>query len=181
MDKGEKFRFWMKAFGIGLLGCTAGGVFIILIHYFLEFTGGIIYLLPGVIAVVFYLNFIQQEERTIGSHIATDISLLVGTLLVQLVDFAICYAPAFTVTDKPMNAIGKTFYTFFSFGGINTYEIQNGSIVMQTNQGTFGVWTAYITYVLCAIIGAYIVFGIVKLDSIMMAGNDKKGKKRNKK
>ena len=96
-------------------------------------------------------------------------------------DFAICYSSSVDVLDKPMNAIEKTFYVFFSFGGINTYTIQNGSIVMHTDSGTFGVWTAYIAYVLCALIGAYIVFGIVKLDSIMMSGNEKKGKKRNKK
>ncbi|MBQ8165295.1 MAG: hypothetical protein IJZ94_05725 [Clostridia bacterium] len=180
----EKFKFWLKTFAIGLLGCLAGGVFIVLIHYFLEFTGGVIYLLPGIVAVIFYLNFINKEERTLGSHISVDVSLLVGTLIVQMVDFAICYADEFTVPDKPMGAIGKTFYRFFSVGGINLYKIQEGSVGLPTEAGKFEIWTLYITYVLCAIIGAYIVFGCVKLNSVMFPEGkkaDRKAKKNKKK
>lgn len=181
MDRSEKFKFWLKTFGIGLLGCLAGGVFVVLIHYFLEFTGGVIYLLPGVVAVIFYLNFVSKEERTIGSHISTDLSLILGTLLVQMADFAICYANEFTVPDKPMGAIEKTFYRFFSVGGINLYKIQKNGIVLSTAGGKFEVWTLYITYLLCAFVGAYIVFGCIKLNSVMFPEEKKSGRKAKRK
>lgn len=184
MDKSEKIKFWLKTFAIGLLGCLAGGVFLIIIHYFLEFTGGVIYLLPGLVAAIFYLNFISKEDRTLGSHISVDVSLIIGTLIVQMVDFAICYADEFTVPDKPMGAIEKTFYRFFSVGGINLYKIQKNGVVLSTADGKFEVWTLYITYMLCAFVGAYIIFGCVKLNSVMFPEDkkaDRKAKKNKKK
>ena len=184
MDKGEKIKFWLKTFGIGLLGCLAGGVFIIVIHHFLDFTGGVLYLLTGFVAIIFYMNFIEKEERTLGSHVAVDLSILVGTLISQMADFAFCYADQFEVPDKPMGAIAKTFYRFFSVGGINLYKVQENGVALPTEGGKFEIWTLYITYVICALLGAYLVFGAVKLHSAMFPGeksSSQKGRKNKNK
>ena len=180
MDKGEKIKFWLKAFGTGLLGALAGGVFIIVIHYFLDFTGGVLYLLAGFVAVIFYMNFIDREEHTIGSHIATVVAVLVGTLITQMVDFAVCYADQFEVPDKPMGAVAKTFYRFFSVGGINLYEIGEDGVALATAGGKFEIWTLYVTYALCALVGAYIVFGCIKLHSVMFPAAKTSSKKDRK-
>jgi len=179
-DRSEKVKLALKAFGIGLLGCLAGGVFIIVIHYFLDFTGGVLYLLPGAVAAIFYLNFIAKEDRFAGTHIAMDVSIIFGTLIAQMADFAFCYADQFEVPDKPMGAIAKTFYRFFSVGGINLYEIQQDGVVLSTTGGKFEVWTLYITYLLCAFVGAYIIFGCIKIHSVMFPEDKKSARKGRK-
>lgn len=179
-DRSEKVKTAFKAFGLGLVGCLAGGVFIILMHYYLGILSWATYLLLGIIAVVFYLNFISKEDRSIGSHIALDISFIIGSLIVWMADIAICVSGQFDVPDKPMNAIEKTFHLFFVVGGIDLPSSQDGSLGIATSNGSFTVWTWYVGFLLFTFIGAYIVFGIVKFDSIIMASDKKNKKEKNK-
>ena len=64
------------------------------------------------------------------------------------------------------------------------YEIGEDGVALSTAGGKFEIWTLYITYVLCAIVGAYIVFGSVKLHSVMFPAaktsskNDRKNKNK---
>jgi hypothetical protein len=160
-------------FGLSLGGALVGCIPVIAIINIFDWESYILYFLAGVGAMVFYGIFMRNDVRKWYDHFGIVIFAALGTLLGQMINYFIYYAPQWvSPAHKDISNFSRTIRAYFIDPTFDAFS--SGKIV--TDDATFSVWTVYLISLMVVILGIYITFLFV-----LASGESENKKTKNKK
>ena len=164
---------YFKVCGLSLGGALLGCIPVIAVINFFDWESYLLYVLAGVGAMVFYGVFFHKEDRRWYDHFGIVIFAALGTLLGQIINYMIYYAPQWvSPAFEKMGYFERTMKAYFIdpvFDGISAGKLM-------TDDGSFSGWTVYFISLAVVLIGIYVTFLFV-----LASDKPEKDNKRNKK
>lgn len=157
-----------RAFLLALLGTLCAGILFLALHKFFAIFGGILFLLLGVAAYVFYVYFTDAATHCKQHIFSVGGACMLGMAIVQFADTILIYAPQLRDEDTllifgraDMSLLEKTM-EIYSFDWLNMLII-------------------YLTGVILSFAGAglsYVVFSVLLKKKEASQGKGKKSRKK---
>ena len=133
------------------MGCIP----VIVVINFFYWESYLLYFLAGVGAMIFYGIFFQKEDRRWYDHFGIVIFAFLGTLIGQMVNYFIYYAPQWvSPAFEKISYLERTMRAYFIapvFDGMSSGKLM-------TDDGSFSVWTVYFISLAVVLIGIYVTF-----------------------
>lgn len=168
---GDKVKRYLKVCGLSFAGALIGCILIILLFCFLDWEYYALYFLAGMGAMVFYGAFMKKEERHWYDHFGVVITAFLATLLGQIVNYMIYYAPEWgSPAFSELSVFERTMQAYFTNPSFDT--LANGIV---TDGGAFSVWSVYFISLIAVVVGLYVTFLFVLASD---NPREKKSKKR---
>jgi putative flippase GtrA len=146
---------YLKVCGLALGGALVGCIPVIVVINFFDWESYLLYFLAGVGAMIFYGIFFQKEDRRWYDHFGIVIFAFLGTLIGQIVNYFIYYAPQWvSPAFEKISYLERTMRAYFIapvFDGMSSGKLM-------TDDGSFSVWTVYFISLAVVLIGIYVTF-----------------------
>ena len=146
---------YLKVCGLALGGALVGCIPVIVVINFFYWESYLLYFLAGVGAMIFYGIFFQKEDRRWYDHFGIVIFAFLGTLIGQMVNYFIYYAPQWvSPAFEKISYLERTMRAYFIapvFDGMSSGKLM-------TDDGSFSVWTVYFISLAVVLIGIYVTF-----------------------
>ena len=146
---------YLKVCGLALGGALVGCIPVIVVINFFDWESYLLYFLAGVGAMIFYGIFFQKEDRRWYDHFGIVIFAFLGTLIGQMVNYFIYYAPQWvSPAFEKISYLERTMRAYFIapvFDGMSSGKLM-------TDDGSFSVWTVYFISLAVVLIGIYVTF-----------------------
>jgi putative flippase GtrA len=146
---------YLKVCGLALGGALVGCIPVIVVINFFDWESYLLYFLAGVGAMIFYGIFFQKEDRRWYDHFGIVIFAFLGTLIGQILNYFIYYAPQWvSPAFEKISYLERTMRAYFIapvFDGMSSGKLM-------TDDGSFSVWTVYFISLAVVLIGIYVTF-----------------------
>jgi putative flippase GtrA len=146
---------YLKVCGLALGGALVGCIPVIVVINFFDWESYLLYFLAGVGAMIFYGIFFQKEDRRWYDHFGIVIFAFLGTLIGQIVNYFIYYAPQWvSPAFEKISYLERTIRAYFIAPVLD--GMSSGKLM--TDDGSFSVWTVYFISLAVVLIGIYVTF-----------------------